>query len=303
MSKPHGVFWRLLVLTVGVASVVDSMALEAQQATPTLPAESEPGISQQQRVYKTVGAKDLLMYLTLPPSWRATDQRPVIVFFFGGGWTDRYLGQFAFQANYFASRGMVAARADYRVKSQDQVTPDECVKDARAAVRWIRKNAGSLGVDPNRLIVSGGSAGGLLAACQCIKESVDHAEDDLSISTMPQAMVLYNPALDFMFEDLVARVHGDQELAKKISPTWHMDKRTPPALLFYGSEDSRAKRHWDAYARKAKVLGLRAEFFVAEGEQHGFFNLSPWRDRTTIAADRFLMSLGFLAGEPTLSRP
>ena len=103
--------------------------------------------------------------------------------------------QFLFQANYFASRGIVTARADYRVKSRDGVSPDLCVEDARSAVRWLRANADKLGIDTNKVIASGGSAGGHLAFCTSIKQGLDATSDDKSISCIPQVMVLYNPAL------------------------------------------------------------------------------------------------------------
>ena len=73
---------------------------------------------------------------------------------------------------------MVAARADYRAKSRDGVTPDKCVEDARSAVRWMRKNSRRLGIDPMNLIASGGSAGGHLAACMMIADSVDDSAGD-----------------------------------------------------------------------------------------------------------------------------
>ncbi len=96
------------------------------------------GAAVEEVVYKTVGDRELRMYINYPPGWKATDKRGVIVFFFGGGWTGGTVGQFEGQAAYLASRGLVAARADYRVKSRDGVTPDQCVEDARSAVRWIR---------------------------------------------------------------------------------------------------------------------------------------------------------------------
>ena len=100
-----------------------------------------------------VGEKELQIHLNYPPGWKPGDKRAGIVFFFGGGWTGGSVEQFALQAEYFASRGLVAARADYRVKSRDQVTPDKCVEDARSAVRWMRKNAKLLGIDPKKLII------------------------------------------------------------------------------------------------------------------------------------------------------
>src|SRR5581483_2338314 len=92
-------------------------------------------------VYKKAKEANLEMVVHYPPGWKATDRRPAIVFFFGGGWTNGKVTQFEPQATYLAGRGMVTARADYRVKSRHNVTPDQCVEDAKSAVRWLRQNA------------------------------------------------------------------------------------------------------------------------------------------------------------------
>ena len=252
--------------------------------------------------YKEIGDRELKLHINYPPGWRPSDTRPAIVFFFGGGWTGGRVEQFQVQAEYLAGRGLVAARADYRVKSRDKVTPDKCVEDARSAVRWMRKNAKLLGIDPKKLIVSGGSAGGHLAACMMIEKSVEAKGDDLSISTIPQAMVLFNPVLNLGHEAMIGRLNGDKKLAGKISPTQHLNKKAPPALILFGTTD-RLKVHGDEYWKKAEELGVRAEKYLAEGQGHGFFNRSPWRERTLIAVDKFLVSLGYLKGEPTVKVP
>ena len=252
--------------------------------------------------YKTIGNRELDIHIHYPPGWKAGDSRPGIIFFFGGGWTGGRVEQFQPQAEYLAGRGMVAARADYRVKSRDGVTPDKCVEDARSAVRWMRRNARRLGIDPEKLITSGGSAGGHLAACMMIPKSVETDGDDLSISTIPQAMVLFNPVLSFENEQMLKRLNGDEQLARKISPTRYLDKNSPPALILFGTND-RLKIFGDEYWKKAEALSIRADKYLAEGQGHGFFNRSPWTERTLLAVDKFLTSLGFLKGEPTIEVP
>jgi acetyl esterase/lipase len=249
--------------------------------------------------YKTIGDRDLKIHIHYPSDWKESDSRPGIIFFFGGGWTGGRIEHFLPQAEYLAGRGMVAARADYRVKSRDGVTPDKCVEDARSAVRWMRQNAGRLGIDPKKLITSGGSAGGHLAACMTIPKSVEADGDDLSISTIPQAMVLFNPVLSFENERMLKHLNGDEQLAEKISPTRYLDKNSPPAIILFGTND-RLKIFGDEYWKKARAIGVRADEFIAEGQGHGFFNRSPWTERTLIAVDKFLASLGFLNGEPTI---
>src|SRR6478609_8954100 len=72
--------------------------------------------------YKKTKQTDLEIHVHFPPDWKKDDKRPAIVFFFGGGWTSGTVKRFEPQAEYLASRGMVAARADYRVKSRHEVT-------------------------------------------------------------------------------------------------------------------------------------------------------------------------------------
>ncbi len=271
-------------------------------ALTTLLALPAAGQGVKTETYKTVGERKLQIHVHTPPDWTPQDKRPAIVFFFGGGWTGGSVKQFLPQAEYLASRGLVAARADYRVKSRDGVTPDACVEDARSAVRWLRANAARLGIDPEKLIASGGSAGGHLAACTMIPKSVEAEGDDLAVTTVPRAMVLFNPVLSFEHEKIITRLGDRKNLARKISPTAHLDKTTPPALILFGTND-RLKAFGDAYWEKAEELGVRADKFIAEGQGHGFFNRSPWREKTLIAVDEFLASLGLLEGAPTVQVP
>ena len=153
---------------------------------------------QAESVYKIVGKRKLTIDFDYPPDWKATDKRPILVFFFGGGWTNGTPEQFKPQAEYFAKRGLVCGRVDYRVRSKDGVTPDKCVEDAISAMRWVRGHAAQLGVDPERIVAAGGSAGGHLAACTFFAEGVAAADDDQSVSAKPNAMILYNPALNLV---------------------------------------------------------------------------------------------------------
>jgi acetyl esterase/lipase len=255
-----------------------------------------PGVTQATEIYKTTAEKDLEINLHFPAGWKAEDKRPVMVFFFGGGWKKGTTKQFLIQADYFASRGIVTARPNYRL-APDGVTPDKCVEDARSAVRWLRANAARFGIDPKKVISAGGSAGGHLAYCTSIKRGADDRNDDPTISCIPQAMVLYNPALFYSdSEGVMVSVGGgtlSAERLKLISPLDHVDKDTPPTLILFGTRD-RLKSGADVYLRLAKEVGIRAEMFTAEGENHGFFNTEPWLSKTTAEVHKFLVSLGYL---------
>jgi acetyl esterase/lipase len=204
------------------------------------------------------------------------------VFFFGGGFQFGSNEQFKPQATYLASRGMVAARADYRVKSRHGVEPDACVEDAKSAVRWMRQNAAKLGIDPNRIVAAGSSSGGYLAVATACP-GLDAEGEDARISSKPNALVLYNPYLPSAAE----------EPHWKIVPRSHLTKDTPPALIMFGTKDELLKRA-EVYVAKSKAVGHRAEMFLAEGVGHGFFNRPPWSEKTTQRMDEFLVSIGYL---------
>jgi acetyl esterase/lipase len=274
----------LLVLLLGVAS---AQAAE-QQDTKSF-------------VYKKTKQADLELVVHYPPGWKDSDKRPAIVFFFGGGWTGGKLEQFEPQASHLARRGMVAARADYRVKTRHGVTPKECVEDAKSAVRWMRANAAKLGICPAQIVAAGGSAGGHIAACTAFTPGVDAEGEDTLLSSKPDALVLFNPVLRFSgIPQLMERIGDDEALGKAISPTLHLTKDSPPTLIFFGTAD-RLAAMGDEFMKKSKELGHRAEMFTAEGQPHGFFNRSPWQEKTTQRMDEFLVSIGYLEATATKS--
>ena len=200
--------------------------------------QAEERQATQSFIYKKTKQADLELMVHYPSDWKETDKRPAIVFFFGGGWTGGKIEQFEPQANHVASRGMVAVRADYRVKSRHGVTPKECVEDAKSAVRWMRQNAAKLGVDPERIVAAGGSAGGHIAACTAFTPDLDAEDEDAKISSKPNALVLFNPVLRFeSIPELMERIGNDEMLGKAVSPTLHLAKDSPPTLIFFGTAD------------------------------------------------------------------
>jgi acetyl esterase/lipase len=251
--------------------------------------------------YTKTKQADLEIIVHFPPDWKETDRRPAIVFFFGGGWENGTIKAFLPQARYLASRGVVTARADYRVKSRHGVTPRECVDDARAAVRWLSQNAARLGVDPDRIVASGRSAGGHIAACTTLLPAAERKGEDANTSCRANALILFNPVLRFG-PQMLKRVGNDEAVGKAISPVLYLAKDSPPTLLFYGTDDWLLKQG-EEFLQRSKEVGHRAEMFTAEKQPHGFFNKSPWREKTLQRADAFLVSLGYLQGKPTIKAP
>lgn len=259
-------------------------------------------------VFKQAPEGELKLHFFMPPKAEATIavQKPCVVFFFGGGWKSGSYLQFVPQAEYLASRGIVAACADYRILSIHKTLPDKAVEDAKSAIRWVRGHAVELGIDPTKVIAAGGSAGGHLAACTALVSAYDGLTDDKAVSSKPDALVLFNPAMNIatLFKDRATTGTPGitLEMAEAITPNNFMTKDTPPAIFFFGSED-KLKLGADEYRQKALKLGLRAEMWVAPGQAHGFFNKEPWLQVTARQMDVFLTSLGYLGGAPALKLP
>ncbi|KKM13249.1 hypothetical protein LCGC14_1718150 [marine sediment metagenome] len=288
-----------LALFIAAGLAVARPAASAEEPT-SQPVKGQPG-AVKEYVYKKTPQGKLRIHVDFPKAWKPSDRRPGIVFFFGGAWVSGTVRQFEDQASYLASRGMVAARADYRVKSRHKVTPDKCVEDANSAVRWLRAHAAELGIDPKRIVAAGGSSGGHLAACTGTAPVPPAPGEAASVSAKPNAMILFNPALSFVGSANMMRRLGPngRGFARRISPTVNLTKDAPPALLLYGTNDFLLPQG-RAFLAKAKRIGHRSELYLAEGQRHGFFNRSPWKERTLRRADEFLISLGYLTGKPTV---
>jgi len=258
-------------------------------------------------VYKTVGPRSLTLYVTKPKDWSASDTRPAIVFFHGGGWTGGTPGQFTEHSTYLASRGMVAVQVEYRLLDRKTKKPPiTCCRDAKSAMRWVRGHAGPLGIDPNRIASAGGSAGGHLAAFVAMVEGMDDPDDDLSVSAKSNAQVLFNAVFDNGPGGWGHVRVGDRY--REFSPFHNVSEDDPPALVFLGSADKlipvKTAHDFEAAMKQA---GVRCETMIFPDQPHGFFNHGRDGNRsyvkTVIATDRFLQSLGWLEGEPTLESP
>lgn len=256
--------------------------------------QAQPATSAEAVVYKQVGDVTLTLKAFVPDTARFPGPHPAVVFFFGGGWRQGSMTQFEPFAEHYAGLGMVAFTVDYRVASRHGVTPIECIADARSAMRWVRAHAAEYNVDPSRIAASGGSAGGHLAATTALISAFDESTEDSKLSAEPNALVLFNPALNM--ERIRDRIDlGENHL--KASPQHQLANPLPPTLILHGDQDdvvpiSEARE----FAREAQRLGYRCELEEYPGQGHGFFNVrNPEMYKATVErADTFYRSLGWI---------
>lgn len=250
--------------------------------------------------YKIIDGDTLKLIFRYPPNYKKSKKYPTIIFFFGGGWNGGTVKQFQPQAEYFASRGMITVLADYRVKSRHKTTPYESVADAKSAIRFLHHHAKALNVNKNKIVASGGSAGGHLAAACGILPGLDEPGEDLSISSKANALVLFNPVFDngpggFQNERMGARW-------QEISPAHNIKKGAPPTIVFLGTEDHLIPVETaEKYKAKMEAVGSRCDLFLYDGQKHGFFNQKKdsheYYNKTVHEADLFLISLRYLKGK------
>lgn len=265
-------------------------------------------------VYKTIGDVKLNMYIFNPKDHKPSDKRPAAVFFFGGGWRSGSPKQFEQHCKYLASRGMVAMAADYRVSTRHHTKAKEAVADAKSAIRWIRKEAGRLGIDPDRIVAGGGSAGGHLAACTGTISKFDESGEDAAISSKPNALALFNPAL------VLAPIDGQPPLSaetmktlaermgvdpQELSPFHHVAAGVPPTIIFHGKADTTVPYATaEQFTKAMQAAGNRCQLVGYAGQSHGFFNYGRSENKyyiaTVRALDKFLVSLGYLQGKPKI---
>ncbi len=284
------------VLFLFIVTVLLTSALGLQHEG-ALPADTN---SVRTEIYKTIGGIDLSVKLFYPAGYKEGNQLPAAAFFFGGGWVSGSITQFEPHAEYLAGRGMIGVLVEYRVKSRHHTTPFEAVSDAKSAIRYLRVNAKRLGIDPGRIAAGGGSAGGHLAAATGNITGLDEPGENHSVSSKPNALLLFNPVFDNGPEGFGFESCGGEARYREISPIHNIGKNAPPTIVFLGTSDklipvATAER----YKKLMEQAGSRCDLFLYEGQEHGFFNKGKNGDKyfqeTLHQCDFFLSSLGYLS--------
>ena len=262
----------------------------------------QSSLAQESFVYKELDTTKLLMQVFYPEQMVDSVAYPALVFFFGGGWNSGSRAQFEHQAEYFSKRGIVCFLVDYRIRNVHKTSPYESLKDAKSAIRYLRGNADKYHIDPDKIIASGGSAGGHLATATALIDGYNDTTDDLSFSPVPNALVLFNPVIDngpggYGFERI-----GDQY--KEFSPIHNIEAGAPPTLFLLGTKDALIPVVTGQYYKMVmEKVGSRCDLILYEDQSHGFFNYPKFENykKTVEATDDFLQSLGYLQKAPIVT--
>lgn len=236
----------------------------------------DAGIEQSEEVYKQVDGISLRVDVFQIPAKTPQPARAAIAFFHGGGWAFGDRSEFHEACVRYAKMGAVAFSFDYRLSinpdgtyPHPEITPVECVKDARSAMRWIKQNAAVYNIDPERIVACGQSAGGQLAYSTALIDQVNESSDNLEISPVPAALVLYSSSVN-MVEAWADMLLGDRRNEIwSISPHHNLRPGMPPAIQFHGEFDDQvpfwAVRH---FRDKSRGMGNEFELVEFKGRKH-----------------------------------
>jgi acetyl esterase len=276
---------------------------------PVLAVAANDDVVMKTLVYKEVGGRELQVdVFQSADAAPAAAGRPAIAFFHGGGWVFGDRSEFHGACRRYARKGFVTFAFQYRLSvnpdgtyPHPQVTLVESVKDARSAIRWLRANATTLGIDPRRVVVSGQSAGGQLAWSTALLDAINESTDDLAISPRPDALVLYSSNYNSM-EPWIDMIFGARRgEIWTVSPHHNLKVGLPPALAFHGREDRQVLYYSvGMFAARTRELGNSYELVTLPGRDHylgeGNQEYARYFDEAILEqTDAFLVRHGFMS--------
>jgi len=295
-------------------NILAALLLVASQAAPA----ARPEVDRKEDViYGRKFGLAMTMDVFVP---KAKQNGAAVIYAVSGGWFSQKQPVAPPVYDVFLSRGYVVFAVTHG--SQPRFTIPEVLDDMHRAVRFIRHNAKQYGVDPNRLGIAGGSAGGHLSLMQgCAPKEGDTKSKDAvdTESSRVAAVACFFPPTDFLnygkpneeaigngvlkgfkapFDfvqfDNVARAYyviPDQgkrrEIARQISPVYHVTEKAPPTLIVHGDADTLVPiQQAELMIEKLKAAKVPCELVVKPKAGHGwpgldkdFVLLADWFDK------------------------
>ncbi|MBB6462379.1 alpha/beta hydrolase [Flammeovirga kamogawensis] len=226
-------------------------------------------------VYKEIGDVKLKHHIFIPKE--QDKSRGAVVLIHGGGWNSGSPKAFYLQAQHLADRGLVVFSPEYRLRKKHGTTIYECVEDTQEAIAFVRKNAEKYGIDPNKIAVGGGSAGGHLALSAAFIDPLTNKLNQKDYA--PNLLVLFNPVLGTSKEGYGHRKVAEELSAKGInwetfSPRQNIDASFPPMLIQLGDHDKVTSIPLaNDFESRCVGANVNCKLMIYKGAEHSFFNL------------------------------
>jgi len=215
------------------------------------------------------------------PSGEWKNNRPAVLFIHGGGFKtgDKAEYRSASVSADLARAGYVAVSCNYVLSSKDKpgVWPQN-IADCREAVRWMRKNASDLGIDPQRIAVAGGSAGGYLALMVGLTDEKPELGGDAKATISSKVSAVID-----MYGVTSSGKHGKEMLAnlgtdadKIFSPMTYVTSKSVPVLILHGTADKTVDIKESKNLEEALIKNkVDYNFVEIEEAEHTFYFHPP----------------------------
>ena len=221
--------------------------------------------------YKKVDGFDLEMHLFLPDTTVFKNNRPAIVYFHGGSWSEGKPDWFFETAKEYTKQGWVATAVEYRIKGRQGTYPFEGLKDAKSAIRWLRKNAKKYNINTNSIVATGNSAGGHLAIATSLVDNWNEINDDTSINSKPNVVIANAAVYDLTTNSnrWIREYSENKNLVEEISPNNIVRKTSTKFLLIHGKRDRNCPYDTaELFYKNMKSIGNAVELSTIEDGEH-----------------------------------
>jgi acetyl esterase/lipase len=222
--------------------------------------------------------------LYLPANPKPGELRPAVVIIHGGGWSGgrRDAAREINIGTNLALNGYVGLSIDYVLATKTRATWPQNLHDCKTAVRWLRKHAARLQIDPERIGVIGGSAGGHLAALVALTTAADGFDPAApygEFSCRVRCAVDLYGVMDLpTYHDVTMLgkpFAAAPELYRIASPITYVRSNSPPLLILHGTADTTVNvKQSEMFAAALKKAGAPAELVIIPGAPHTF-DLQP----------------------------
>ena len=193
--------------------------------------------------------------------------KPVLIFFYGGGWANGARAHYGFVAKAYAAKGFVVVMPDYR--KVPQVRFPSFVEDGAEAIKWTRDHIADYGGDPGRITLSGHSAGAHIAMMLTLDQ---HYLRDLDVdSAIVRATVGLSGPYDFLPLDSRRSINAMSRWPRleETQPIHFARADAPPIMVITSTEDDTVKpRNAILLSEKLHALGSFVDFRVYQGLTH-----------------------------------
>jgi acetyl esterase len=258
-------------------------------------------------VYKVVDTSALHLDVFYAPETLKQKNNTAMIFIHGGGWAFGSPSEFYGACKRYAKAGTITFSVQYRLSKDSKgnvpvagITPVECVKDVRSAVRWVREHAREYSIDPTKIVVGGQSVGGHLSLATAYIDQHNEDTDNMKVSPMPNAIISWSGTVNCM-EAWCDRLLGEKRnQIWSISPAHNVKKGIPPTIAFHGKNDSTVPL-WTVQFFKSDTeqAGNHFELVIYEERRHylgegnkTYSNL--FDEEILLKTDDFLRRYGFL---------